>query len=676
MEILAPVGGWEQLEAAVRAGANAVYLGAKGFNARRNASNFDRDGLKAAVAYCHGRGVAVHVTVNTLVTDGEEEALLTAAAEIAEAGVDAVIVQDFAVAQVFATLYPGIALHGSTQMSIHNADGARLLKELGFSRAVLARELSREEIAAIRRAVDIELETFVHGALCMSVSGQCYLSCLLGGRSGNRGLCAQPCRLDFRSGNRAYALSLKDLTLIDKLEQLRACGVCSLKIEGRMKRPEYVAAAVDACRKALSGEKPDMELLETVFSRGGFTDGYFEGRRNALMFGHRSKEDAEASKSVYSTLAALYRNEFPGVGVDMLFRADAAGSSLTVSDGKNSVTLSGEVPAAAQNRPMDADYARKSLEKTGGTPFYVQSFAAEIGENLFLPAGALNALRRAVLEELLARRSHVLPHPQARRALPPLPAPRQAEKTALRVCLGDVSQFSDALLGAEKIHLPLMQITPELVEKLGDKLVAELPVLIFPGREAEMREKLAGLKVMGLQYVCGHNAAALLQARDAGLTLIGGYGLNVANRRALAFYREMGVQDCVLSFELSARQLSAMVSGPAVGAMVYGHLPLMQLRSCPARGVKGCGGCDGSPVIRDRMGREFPLWCRGREYSTLLNPDVLYLADKMPKGLDFGLLYFTRESAAECARIFRAYENGDPPPEKGFTRGMVNKTLL
>lgn len=683
MEVLAPVGGLEQLEAAVRAGANAVYFGAKGFNARRNASNFDAQGLKDAVAYCHGRGVRVHITVNTLITDGEEDALIRQADEIAQAGVDAVIVQDLAVAQVFRTHYPTIALHGSTQMSIHSAAGAKMLKEMGFARAVLARELSKEEIKKIHDEVDIELEMFVHGALCMSVSGQCYLSCLLGGRSGNRGLCAQPCRLDFTVGEgrqaRNYALSLKDLSLIDQMHALQETGVVSLKIEGRMKRPEYVAAAVHACREALAGEKVDVETLRSVFSRGGFTDGYFAARRNVEMFGYRSQEDVQASKTVFGALAGLYRNEYPKTQVDMaLCIKENEPAQLSATDGVYRVQISGENPLLATGQPMDGAYSRRSLEKTGGTPFYLGELDAQIGENLFMPASKLGALRRQALEALLQKRSEITPHAFSGEPLAQLPQRREKSSApALRVCLADVSQFSDAFFAAEKIHLPVGQITQAWIDRLGGRLVGELPVLNFPGQEERLLGKLKSLAQMGLETVCGHNLAAVHLAHEAGLALFAGYGLNIANSRALAYYRSLGVRDAVLSFEISARQASDILSAEPVGMMVYGHLPLMQLRACPARGKNGCGTCRGDAFVTDRKGQKFPLWCQGSAYSTLLNPDVLYLADKMPKNVDFGLLYFTNEIQKTCAEIFAAYQNALPAPEGlRFTRGMTNKTLL
>ena len=352
-EILAPAGGMEQLIAAVRCGADAVYLGTGGFNARRNAANFTAASLREAVAYCHGRGAKVYVTVNTLVMDTEWAALESAAAEIAAAGADAVIVQDLAVMEFFRENYPTLRLHASTQTAVHNVEGALELQELGCECVVLARELTLEEMAKISEAVNIRTEAFVHGAHCMSVSGACYLSGMLGGRSGNRGLCAQPCRLDWRCGEGNHVLSLKDMSLISHIREMAEAGVGSFKIEGRMKRAEYVAAAVTACKNALEGKAYDEEQLRAVFSRSGFTDGYLTGRRDGAMFGIRTKEDVTGAEKVLGELRGLYRGETPRVAVDMSFAATPEGSSLTVSDGTRTVTVPGETPQRALRRETD-----------------------------------------------------------------------------------------------------------------------------------------------------------------------------------------------------------------------------------------------------------------------------------------------------------------------------------
>ena len=413
-EILAPAGGEAQLRAAVLCGADAVYLGLRGFNARAGAENFDENTLPQTVGWCHARGVRVYVTLNTLVTDRELPQWLHSLDAVAAAGVDGVLVQDLGLAKIIRQRYPTLPLHASTQMTIHNLAGARLLEEMGFAQVVLARELSKEEIAAICAGTSMRCEVFVHGALCMSVSGQCYLSSVLGERSGNRGRCAQPCRLDFKSHGRGYALSLKDLTLTDRLRELEALGVASFKIEGRLKRPEYVAAAVTACRQSLAGEVPDLETLRSVFSRSGFTDGYYTARRDLTMFGTRTREDAAAAAEVLGKLSALTRNEVGRLPVDMvLTMAPGEPATLAVTDGTHRVEVAGEVPQTALTRPTDEELAHRALEKCGGTPFYLQNLTCHIGEGLMLPLSALNRLRAAALTALAEARSVVVPYPQA-----------------------------------------------------------------------------------------------------------------------------------------------------------------------------------------------------------------------------------------------------------------------
>ncbi len=673
LEILAPVGGEEQLLAAVRTGADAVYLGTKSFNARRSASNFDGEGLRRAVEYCHGRGVRVHVTCNTLLTDPELPALEETARQIAAAGADAVIVQDLAVAALFRRCCPTLPLHASTQMTIHNAAGAQMAKELGFSRVVLARELTLDEIRAVREAVEIELEVFVHGALCMSVSGQCYLSAMLGGRSGNRGLCAQPCRLDFRSKERDHALSLKDLSAVGRIRELEAAGVCSLKIEGRMKRPEYVAAAVTACRAALNGEEPDMEALRAVFSRSGFTDGYLLGKRGPEMFGVRRKEDVEAAAGVLKELAGLYRGETPRVPVTMRFTARAGEPlSLTVSDGACSVTENGEAPQAAQNRPTEPEAARKSLEKTGGTPFLVADCAVDLGPGLFLPAAGLNALRRGALDKLLAAREETPPHPFTG-ALPPVDDTRRETSPALRLRFETAAQLFDHP-AAEALYLPAEEIDEGILQKYGNKLTAELPRFLPEGEREALLSRLIRLREAGLRFACASTLGDIALIRAAGLRACGGFTLNILNSAAAAEYARLGLEDAVLSFELGMERAKRL-HGLKTGLAAYGFLPLMLFRACPMKGKRGCGGCSGREKLRDRTGAEFTVLCQRKRGSVLLNSLPLYVGDKDLRGVDFALLYFTVETRAEAEAVTALYLTGAKPDFKR-TNGLYYRELL
>lgn len=680
-EILAPAGGEAQLRAAVLCGADAVYLGLRGFNARAGAENFDENTLPQTVGWCHARGVRVYVTLNTLVTDRELPQWLHSLDAVAAAGVDGVLVQDLGLAKIIRQRYPTLPLHASTQMTIHNLAGARLLEEMGFAQVVLARELSKEEIAAICAGTSMRCEVFVHGALCMSVSGQCYLSSVLGERSGNRGRCAQPCRLDFKSHGRGYALSLKDLTLTDRLRELETLGVASFKIEGRLKRPEYVAAAVTACRQSLAGEVPDLETLQSVFSRSGFTDGYYTARRDLTMFGTRTREDAAAAAAVQGKLSALTRNEVGRLPVDMvLTMAPGEPATLAVTDGTHRVEVAGEVPQTALTRPTDEELAHRALEKCGGTPFYLQNLTCHIGEGLMLPLSALNRLRAAALTALAEARSVVVPYPQAPAAAgEPAGRARPTGAPRLGCRLAAAAQLTPAIRrGAGRLSLPLHELAerPELLETGAERWVAELPAFCAPQQEEAVMRALRKLKEQGLTAALCGNLGSLLMAREAGLRIIGDYGLNIINSPAAQQAAALGCDEITLSFECERNAARNIDSPIPIGVIAYGRLPLMLLRNCPGKTAAGCGDCRGINHITDRRGEDFPLQCQNRQYTHLLNPRPLFLSDRLPEWdfCDFLTLRFTTETPAECDAILEMYQTGAAPAGP-FTRGLYYRTL-
>ena len=674
-EILAPVGGEEQLLAAVRCGANAVYLGGKLFNARRNAENFGETDLAKAVSYCHARGVKVYVTVNTIVLDSEMTALEAEAETIAAAGADAVILQDHAALRLFAGRYPSIERHASTQTAVHNVDGARFLQDIGYDRLVLARELSLAEIERICSSVPLPMEVFVHGAHCMSVSGACYLSAMLGGRSGNRGLCAQPCRLDWACGDNRYALSLKDMSLLSHIRELADAGVCSFKIEGRMKRPEYVAAATTACRQALTGEAYDAEALRAVFARSGFTDGYLTGKRSAEMFGYRTKEDVTDAADVLKPLSALYRTETSLVPVDLAFRMDAQSTRLVVSDGTNEITTSGGAPEPAIHRALDEATAKKNLEKTGGTPFYVHSSHAELAEGYTLSAAALNALRRDALDELLKLRGQTIPHVRVPFETPaPVPYVSSRKQPALWARFYRAEQIpTDESF--ERILLPLEQITKETVTRFGKRLIAQLPTLLFSEDELAAGERLAQLAEHGLRAVWTNNSYGIPLAKRLGLAVHGGFGLNIVNTPALLACETDKLSSITVSFELAMAKILALGGTLPRGIVSYGYLPLMHVRNCPVRAAGGCGACNGKGELTDRKQIVFPVECDERRSATLLNSVPLDLADRPLVGLDFQLLYFTRETAEEAAAVAQRYRTAQKT-DQPHTGGLYYRTLL
>lgn len=674
-EIMAPVGAQEQLLAAVRCGADAVYLGGKGFNARRNAANFDTLDLSQAVKYCHQRGVRVYVTVNTVITDSEREELEREADSIAKAGADAVIIQDMATLKLFAEKYPTIERYASTQTAVHNVDGAKYLESCGFHSIVLARELTLSEMEKICAATPLKAEAFVHGAHCMSLSGGCYLSAILGGRSGNRGLCAQPCRLDWQCGGGGHVLSLKDMSLVSHLRQMTNAGVTTLKIEGRMKRPEYVAAAVTACKNALEGKPYDIQTLEAVFSRSGFTDGYLQGKRDKSMFGYRTRDDVTAADSVLKGLKDTYKNENPLIPVNMKFVLEENGGKLNISDGENSVSVAVPTPEKAINRPLDEQSARKSLEKCGGTPYFVGEFSAEIDQGLMLPASVLNGLRREGLEKLNVLRSKGPEHtPQ------PFEWSNGGAFALKRIRPSLWARFYNASQIAgeeylEKIILPIGEINKELIEKYGEKLVAQMPTLLFPDDEKALEEKVVKLKNEGLCALWTNNIYGIALGKRLGLEVHGGFGLNVLNTESLVHYEKDGLSSLTLSFELAAPKIREIGGSMPRGVVAYGRLPLMHFRNCPVKAFSGCGKCGEKGELTDRTGAIFPVECGEKRFSTMLNSIELDIADKEISGIDYNLLYFTRESAVDAKRVVTRFVHGEKA-DKPHTGGLYFRKLL
>ena len=676
IEILAPVGGKEQLLAAVRSGADAVYFGASSFNARRNADNFTDEEFIGAVKYCRERGVKAYITLNTLMKESEKNELLSTVRLIAESGADAVIIQDLGVLSILKKACPDIPVHASTQMACHNVSGARLLEKLGFSRIVLARELSIREIKEITASVNTEIEVFVHGAHCMSASGMCYMSSFLGARSGNRGLCAQPCRLNFRYKNREYALSLKDMCLAGKTDELISAGVTSLKIEGRMKRPEYVSAAVSAYKNAVRGNIPDTRLLQSIFSRSGFTDGYATGKRDLSMFGYRTKEDVVAANDVLSGVANTYRNENPLIPVNMNFYANENESSrLEISDGINTVSVTGAVPEKAEKVALNEEAAVKNLGKLGSTFYFADSISCDIGEGLMLRASDINALRRAATDELTRVRGEKAGYA----FLVPSEKPRSyrmKDGRELRLMFEKISSVPENIT-ADKIILPLRELykNTEFVKKYADILVASLPALIYPEGEERIQKELGMLFSLGVKYALCDNIGAVEIAKSEGFTCLGGALLNIINSDAAEYLYTIGVRDITLSPEMSFREMKTVRTRAKTGFTAYGFVPLMHFRCCPLKGENGCGECKGRGEITDRIGEKFTVLCKEKQYSVLYNTVPLYVGDKTLPESDFVTLAFTTESPDEVRKITEAFINKKALAGKK-TAGLYERELL
>ena len=685
IEILAPVGNEEMLRAAVFSGADAVYLGFSGFNARTSANNFDADTLKDAVRFCHARGVAVHVALNTTVYGGELPALEAAIRAVAASGADAVICQDLAVATLIGRIAPQLPRHGSTQMSVHSLQGALELKELGFTRVVLARELSLPEVEHITKHCGIETECFVHGALCMCVSGQCYMSAFLGGRSGNRGSCAGPCRLPFEANalpegkpGRLHHLSLKDNSVIDKLDQLQALGVASAKIEGRLRTPEYVAAAVSACLAGREGRAYDRDLLKNAFSRSGFTSGYLDGKIDGTMFGVRSEADAEQTKKTLPMLRELYRRERSRVPVKMKLEIEEGGEKLTVTDadGSKAFAYGDAEPQPARTDPTAS--LHRSLAKTGGTPFAVedQDITVEMdGGPWFIPGGAVNELRREALDALLKKREVLRPWPTTEEHVPALPLRTLPPHRTLRARFESWEQVPErALDGIEYLILPIAQ-ADRVPREWRAKTLLELPRVMFGKLEEDTARRIAATQDAGFAGYEVSNIAHLRLCR--GLPMSGSFGLNITNQLAAQFYADNGLGSMLILPEVKDSDISTIApthDGRPVptGVLVYGHMPLMVTRACPLQNIHDCAHCDKTGVLTDRKAKKFPVRC-GLGVRTIYNPVPIYMGDK-PGALtvDYGVAYFTLESREEAAQILDMIRT-HAPFEGDFTRGLYFK---
>ena len=683
IEILAPVGSEEMLHAAVFSGADAVYLGFSGFNARTGAGNFDADSLKEAVRFCHARGVKVHVALNTTVYGGELASLCDAIRAVAASGADAVICQDLAVATLIGKIAPQLPRHGSTQMSVHTLQGALELKELGFTRVVLARELSLPEVEQITRHCGIETECFVHGALCMCVSGQCYMSAFLGGRSGNRGSCAGPCRLPFEANalpegkpGRLHHLSLKDNSVIDKLDQLQAIGVASAKIEGRLRTPEYVAAAVSACLAGREGRAYDRDLLKNAFSRSGFTSGYLDGKIDGTMFGVRSEADAERTKKTLPALRELYRRERSRVPVRMKLEIEEGGEKLTVidADGNKAFAYGDFEPQPARADPTES--LKRSLAKTGGTPFAAENIEVEMDEGpWFVPGSTVNELRREALDALLKKREVLRPWPVQDVELEPLPQRTLPPHRTLRARFERWDQVPEqALSGVEYLILPIAQADRVPREWRG-KTLLELPRVMFGKLEEDTARRVAATQDAGFAGYEVSNIAHLRLCR--GLPMSGGFGLNVTNQVAAQFYADNGLGSVLILPETKDSDISTIAPTHAgkpvpTGVLVYGHMPLMVTRACPLQNIHDCAHCDKTGVLTDRKAKKFPVRC-GMGVRTIYNPVPIYMGDK-PGALtvDYGVAYFTLESREEAAAILDNIRV-HAPFEGDFTRGLYFK---
>lgn len=691
MELLAPAGSPESLTAAVQSGADAVYLGYGPLNARRNAKNFSQEELRQAVSYCHQRGTKVYLTLNTLLSNRELPLAAETAAFASEIGIDAILVQDLGVARLLRETVPDVDIHASTQMTVHNLDGVKACADLGMTRVVLSRELSKSAIQSLCATSPVELETFVHGALCMCYSGQCFLSAVLGGRSGNRGLCAQPCRLAFRwPGDKkpSHPLSLKDMSLAGELRDLEDMGVACLKIEGRMKRAEYVSIVTGIYSSAMGEHreptKEELGQLEAAFSRQGFTQGYYRDKKGPEMFGMRPEGIKDPTELFEQARQYYTRGEhkLTTVWMSAQVKADQPLTLTVWDESGQEATVQGLPPEAARNRAVTAEQIEGQLSKTGGTVYTVDSVAVDLDEGLSVPMSALNALRREALAGLDGARTAV----PERRVLPF----RAPEKVKYNGPMGwslsfrTWEQVSRAALdlGPALVWLPCDVIAAhgdemaELVRAYPNiKFGIVLPRVHWDRERDKLCKELAAAQKAGVTQALLSHIGQLTLAKEYGFTPRGDFGLGLVNDLTAEELARLGFTSATASFESKLGQIRDLSKPLEVELMVYGRLPLMLTENCILKNRgKGCHCRENPQSLRDRKGEDFPVeqaWgCR----NEIFNAKVLWLADKKADfervGAAYARLSFLRESPKECAAIFRAYLSGTEETPEGFTRGL------
>ena len=687
LELLSPAGSPEAVVAAVQSGADAIYMGAGAFNARRGAKNFTDEELESAVRYCRVRGCRVYLTLNTLTSDREIPEALELARSAAALGVDALIVQDFGMVRALRCYLPEIPIHASTQMSIHNLAGVQAAAEMGISRVVLARELSLEQIRFIAERSPIELEIFVHGAFCFCHSGQCYMSALIGRRSGNRGTCAQPCRLQYSLGGRKddFPLSLKDNCLVEYLEELEKAGVACVKIEGRMKRPEYSAIATAIYSRAIRDKvRPapsEMAELELAFSRQGFTNGYLTGEKGPDMFGIRGEMDRDAGRLFTAARKGYSGTEIRRVPVKFFaIIKQGMPSRFAVEDTQgNKIVKEGPVPQAAEHIAITKKSLYDQLYKTGGTPYLCKGMETILDDGLFLPAALINDMRRVLLDELSQARKAPVNVKTAR--MPGTPANINSlggPKLIFQVSRAVQLTNELAELKPDYLYVPLeiLAESPESVDAFrenGAEIVAVLPRIITDFEEASVRGMLKTAFENGVSEVLVGNLGHIRVAALSGMKFRGDFGLNVYNSQTLQVLNAAGFLSATASFELRLSQIRDMQKPIRTEIIAYGRLPLMVTDQNIAKSAGTPG--DGQPVMMtDRMGQAFYVMNEFGERNVIYNAHKLFLADKLHDCSATGVwgvrLLFSTEGAEECVRVAESYRGTTSYAPNEITRGL------
>ncbi len=646
-ELLAPAGTYAAFIAAICSGADAVYMGGARHNARIGAKNFTEDELSRAIDEAHFLGKKVYITLNTLVTDRELSEVFDYTEALLTMGADALIVQDLGLIKSLSVAFPEAELHASTQCITHSLDGINALAEMGVKRAVIARELDKNNIQYLCQKSPVEIEAFVHGALCVCHSGACLFSSLVGGRSGNRGECAQPCRLPYKvkGYDSEYPLSLCDLSLSNHLTDLVEAGVSSLKIEGRMKSDVYVGGVVGIFRELLdmgrNADKKDIERLAKIFSRGGFTDGYYTGKLGNKMYGVRSAEDKGATKQIESQAFSL-----PKIPLDAKMSITSDGAVLTLTACNKTSYAKSNPPDIALNKPIDQAFAKEQISKLGNTVFELRQFDFSSDGNYILPKSALNAMRREALEGLAShkkplRNSIVTPEKKN---------PRKYEKY---VVLAPHRTEEHIPKGVDRVYFPLFKVPSKITDKTG----VALPIIIKDSEKEEVANELIKLRESGVKYAYAESLGSAKLALSLGFLVIGGTRINAYNSQTLKALADMGFEGAVLSCELTSPIKRDMIKALPTGEVIWGRAPLMIMENCIMNLRDSCRECNDFKACRkhtvlvDRKGISFPVYPEYFHRCQIYNSVITYNADKISSDASFGIVYVTDEKSIEEAVV-------------------------
>ena len=703
LELVSPAGSPEGVIAAVQNGADAVYLGFNELNACMDAQNFLLDEFGRSLEYCRVRGIKAYLTLDSIVYDDELPIVAQNAKEANRYGADAIIVQDLGAMRAVRQAVPEMLIHAGPRMGIHNLEGVKMAAAMGASRVTIAHELTRKEIRHICRYSPIEIEVIVHGNLCMSYTGQCYMSTVLEENSDSRGICDKPCQKNYSATGHTikHPLSLKDISLVRYLSDLEAIGVKAVKIEGRSKRNEYTALVSGMYSKALrSGKTPSGESAQTLrstFSKQGFTDGYYTDRKGADMLGLR-EEDKRADTVLFASTRKLYLNgEFQRVPIRFvgMVAKDKPAKLAAADDKNNSAVAYGPIPEQSFHKDFSQAMLQTELYKTSGTPFICLGVKGTVEPGLKIPMSAFTDMRVQLFAEILEQRKPMtlrdegeyIPNTYASDGfVPELYDMNQSNPPVITVSLTKADQLSAEMEALEPsvVYIPVVELdyeSPLLHKFLDNKnitVAVSLPRVIHDNEKKTVSKVMERARAIGIKDALVGNIGHIQFARSFGMAVRGDYGLNICNSEVLFVLQKLGFVSATFSFEMKLSEIRDLEKPIDTELITYGRLPLMYTENCIVRNCTEACTCDSFVGLVGEKGVLYPVVADFGCRNTLYHSKKLFMADKYKAYATLGLwaqrLNFTTENAIECVSVLKRYMGKGNFSPTGFTRGVYFKS--